>query len=81
MLRINFTILFNIFKEKTTVISNINASKDLLTALIGYQRLQEDELKKVNQLKDLLDKMLTVDPSKRISLNACIAHPFIHEKM
>lgn len=63
------------------MISNINPCKDLLASLVGFQRLQEDEAKKVAQLKDFLDKILTVDPSKRISLNASIAHPFIHEKI
>lgn len=68
-------------REKITVMSNINPTKDLLALLIGYQRLPEDQLKKVTQLKDLLDKMLVVDPSKRISLSHCIAHPFIQEKI
>uniref|UniRef100_A0A8W8JVR2 Serine/threonine-protein kinase PRP4 homolog n=1 Tax=Magallana gigas TaxID=29159 RepID=A0A8W8JVR2_MAGGI len=52
-------------REKVSVLSTISASKDLFAELIGYQRLPEDQLKKVRQLKDLLDSTLMLDPSKR----------------
>ncbi|KAG1652177.1 Serine/threonine-protein kinase PRP4 [Nymphon striatum] len=52
-------------KEKVVAMTSVNPSKDLSTDLIGYQRLPEDQLKKVGQLKDLLDKILMLDPSKR----------------
>lgn len=68
-------------KDKITVISNISQTRDLLSALIGYQSLPEDQLNKVVQLKDLIDKMIMIDPSKRISLNASLMHPFIQEKI
>ncbi len=64
-----------------TVLTTINPSKDLLADLIGYQRLPEDQMRKVRQLKDLLENMLVLDSSKRISINAALAHPFIQEKI
>ncbi|CAI5780059.1 serine/threonine-protein kinase PRP4 homolog [Podarcis lilfordi] len=45
-------------REKVTVMSTINPTKDLLADLIGCQRLPEDQRKKVHQLKDLLDQIL-----------------------
>ena len=58
----------------------ISPNKDLLAEMIGYQRLPEGQLKKVTQLKDLLEKILMLDPSKRISINQALTHPFIQEK-
>ncbi|KAJ8418754.1 hypothetical protein AAFF_G00002530, partial [Aldrovandia affinis] len=52
-------------REKVTVMSTINPTKDLVTDMVGYQRLPEDQRKKVNQLKDLLDQILMLDPAKR----------------
>lgn len=49
--------------------------------MIGFQRLPEDQMKKVMQLKDLLDKVLMLDASKRISINQALTHPFIQEKI
>uniref|UniRef100_K1QGH6 Serine/threonine-protein kinase PRP4 homolog n=1 Tax=Magallana gigas TaxID=29159 RepID=K1QGH6_MAGGI len=68
-------------REKVSVLSTISASKDLFAELIGYQRLPEDQLKKVRQLKDLLDSTLMLDPSKRISINQALTHPFIQDRL
>ena len=68
-------------QEKTTILSTISPSKDLLAELVGFQRLPEDQLRKVHQLKDLLEKVLMLDPAKRISINQALAHPFIQEKI
>ncbi|XP_014673306.1 PREDICTED: serine/threonine-protein kinase PRP4 homolog [Priapulus caudatus] len=68
-------------REKVTVMSTINPTKDLLADLIGFQRLPEDQLRKVTQLRNLLEKMMMLDPSKRLSLNDCLKHPFIQEKI
>ncbi|KAA8580600.1 hypothetical protein FQN60_013558 [Etheostoma spectabile] len=68
-------------REKVTVMSTINSTKDLLTDMIGGQRLPEDQRKKVMQLKDLLDGTLMLDPAKRISINQALQHPFIQEKI
>ncbi|KPP75650.1 serine/threonine-protein kinase PRP4-like [Scleropages formosus] len=68
-------------REKVTVMSTINPTKDLLADMIGCQRLPEDQRKKVVQLKDLLDQILMLDPAKRISINQALQHPFIQEKI
>ncbi|XP_039609267.1 pre-mRNA processing factor 4Bb isoform X2 [Polypterus senegalus] len=68
-------------REKVTVMSTINPTKDLLADMIGCQRLPEDQRKKVIQLKDLLDQILMLDPAKRISINQALQHPFIQEKI
>lgn len=53
----------------------------MLADMVPYSRLPEDQLRKVTQLKDLLDKLLTLDPSKRIPINPALTHPFITEKI
>ncbi|KAH8019752.1 hypothetical protein HPB51_021575 [Rhipicephalus microplus] len=68
-------------EEKVVVMTNINQTRDLSSELIGRQRLPEDQVKKVGQLKDLLEKTLMLDPAKRISINHALAHPFIHDKI
>ncbi|XP_028825397.1 pre-mRNA processing factor 4Bb [Denticeps clupeoides] len=68
-------------REKVTVMSTINPTKDLLSDLIGGQRLPEDQRKKVILLKELLDGTLMLDPAKRISINQALQHPFIQEKI
>lgn len=70
----------NVLQEKVTVLTTISPSKDLLSDLIGHQRLPEDQLKKVNQLKDLLEKLLVSDTRKRPSINESLTHPFIQDK-
>jgi len=74
--------LFLYLQEKITVLSTIPAtSKEVLGSFTTSFRLPEAELKKVNQLKDMLDKMLQLDPAKRITINQCLTHPFITDKL
>ncbi|XP_068438001.1 pre-mRNA processing factor 4Bb [Clinocottus analis] len=68
-------------REKVTVMNTINPTKDLITDMIGCQRLPDDQRKKVMMLKDLLDSTLMLDPAKRISINQALQHPFIQEKI
>ncbi|KAF4089724.1 hypothetical protein AMELA_G00070070 [Ameiurus melas] len=68
-------------REKVTVMSSINPTKDLLNDMVGRQRLPEDQRKKVIQLKDLLDQILVLDPAKRISINQALQHPYVQERM
>ncbi|XP_051555889.1 serine/threonine-protein kinase PRP4 homolog isoform X2 [Myxocyprinus asiaticus] len=56
-------------REKVTVMSTINPTKDLLMDMVGRQALPEDQRKKVVQIKDLLDQILMLDPTKRITIN------------
>lgn len=60
--------------------SSINPSRDLYTELLGNQKLPEDQIRKVGQLKDLLDKIFMLDSSKRIGISQALVHPFISEK-
>ena len=65
-----------------TLLSVINPTRDLLVELMGAQVvIPDDHAKKLAQLRDLLDKILMLDPSKRISINQALMHPFIQEKM
>lgn len=68
-------------QEKVVVMSTLNPSRDLLSELIGNQNLPEDQSRKVNQLKDLLERILMLDSSKRIAINQALTHPFIQEKI
>ncbi|XP_052474412.1 serine/threonine-protein kinase PRP4 homolog isoform X1 [Carassius gibelio] len=66
-------------REKVTVMSTINPTKDLSMDMVGRQTLPEDQRKKVVQLKDLLDQILILDPAKRITINQALQHPYIQE--
>ncbi|CAK8698520.1 unnamed protein product [Clavelina lepadiformis] len=71
-------------REKVTVMSTVNASVDLKKELLSGQsvsRIPEDQLRKINQLIDLLDKCLSLDPAKRLSVSQALAHPFVQEKV
>ena len=63
-----------------SLIANIPATRDLQAELISNQKMPEDQLKKVNQLRDLLDKILLIDTTKRITIRQAIAHPFVDDK-
>lgn len=60
---------------------SIKPIRSLHQELIADQNLPDDQLRKVSQLRDLLDALFALDPSKRLSLNSALAHPFIQEKM
>ena len=61
--------------------SSIPPSRELLSVLIGSQNLDDAHMRKVHQLKDFLEKCLMLDPSKRITINQALVHPFITEKI
>ncbi|KAL1280495.1 hypothetical protein QQF64_015095 [Cirrhinus molitorella] len=68
-------------REKITVMSTINPTKDLSLDMVGRQALPEDQRKKVVQLKEMLDQILMLDPAKRITINQALQHPFIQERI
>ncbi|KAJ6641719.1 Serine/threonine-protein kinase PRP4 like [Pseudolycoriella hygida] len=68
-------------REKIVVMPVIKPCRNLGAELIAEQNLPEDQHRKVTQLRDLLDGIFALDPSKRISLNQALAHPFIQEKI
>lgn len=55
--------------------------RDLMAMLIGKLKLTDDGKRKVGQLKDLLDRMLMLEPGKRISVMDSLQHTFITEKI
>lgn len=61
--------------------STINAIKDFTESLIDSHKVEEDLKRKVAQFKDLMDKLIMLDPSKRLAVNQALAHPFITERM
>ena len=69
-------------KEKTTVMTTINQSSDLMRILIGKQKnLSDEQLRKVTQFKDFLDRIMVLDPGKRMSFYDAFRTPFIMERM
>lgn len=69
-------------REKVVELSNINVSRDLLYELKkSYKNVTVHEEKKVMQLRELLDKMIMLDSSQRLSVTDCLKHPFILEEL
>ncbi|XP_026761395.2 uncharacterized protein LOC113520299 [Galleria mellonella] len=69
-------------REKVVIMSSIKPTRDMQSELAPpHHRLPQQEAKKITQLKDLLERMLMLDPAKRASVNHCLAHPFIQEKI
>lgn len=61
--------------------SSVMATRDLQAELVANQNLPEEQARKVTQLKDLLDKMVALDPVKRLSINQALSHPFLTERI
>ncbi|VDN13633.1 unnamed protein product [Dibothriocephalus latus] len=68
-------------KAKTTVMRNIQITRDLLSDLTDDPQLTPPILRKMTQFRDLLEKVLVLDPTRRISLNDALQHPFIVERI
>ncbi|KAM0792048.1 hypothetical protein ACM66B_004756 [Microbotryomycetes sp. NB124-2] len=76
---LNFLSLEKSGELKTMVIPS-KASHDLRSRLMpasAMKRLRDDEVKVLGQFVDLLDKMLSLDPSKRPTPKEMLNHPFI----
>lgn len=49
-----------------------------MSELIGDQQIeQRDTWKQIDSFRSLLDQMLTLDPTKRLTCNEAAKHPFI----
>merc|ERR1712079_912013 len=68
-------------REKIVSMATVNKTRNLDTELTGGSKLPEDQLRKVGQFRDFLDKVHVLDPAKRISLNECLLHPFIQDRI
>lgn len=63
------------------MMSTMAPNKDLLKDMVAGQRLPADQFRKVNQLKEFLEKILLLDPSKRLSIREALVHPFIRDPL
>ena len=63
------------------MMSTMNATKELTESLVDSHKVEDDLKRKVLQFKDLMDKILLLDPSKRLAVNQALTHPFITERM
>ena len=68
-------------REKVLVQATINPTRYLLADLMADTKLPDDQARKVTQLKDILDRCLMLDPTKRATVDHCLTHPFIREKI
>jgi len=68
-------------REKTVPMPSINKTRNLALELTGGVKLPEDQMKKAMQLRDFLDSICMLDPLKRITVNECLSHPFIQDKI
>lgn len=69
-------------REKVVEMSNINPTRNLHSELKNaFKELSSNEEKKLTQLKDFLEKMITLDPNQRPSITDCLKHPFIREEI
>ncbi|KAK6627428.1 Serine/threonine-protein kinase PRP4 [Polyplax serrata] len=68
-------------REKIVTMSTVTPTRDLQSELVGNQNLPDDQARKVSQLRDLLEKIMMLDASKRLSINHALTHPFLTEKI
>lgn len=69
-------VLTVVGKPLLRVMENIKTKNDLAGSLMSAKSATDDR-KLVLELKSLLDRMFTLDPSKRITVRDALAHPFI----
>ncbi|CAL2030410.1 unnamed protein product [Caenorhabditis brenneri] len=63
-------------RNKITVLANLKPTRDLESELIAGQRLGREQMEQVQAFRQVLDSMLVLDPSKRITCNEALKHPF-----
>lgn len=66
--------------EKVSVLANIPVTRELSKDITTNSRMPDDQAKKISQLRDLLDKILVIDTTKRYTIRQAIAHPFVDDK-
>lgn len=67
-------------KVKIVQMGHISITRDLSAELLAGQALNDNMKRKVLHLKDLLDKILVLDPSKRITPSQALMHPFLLDR-
>lgn len=63
-------------RNKITVLANLKPTRDLEAELIAGQRLGREQMEQVQAFRQVLDSMLVLDPSKRMTCNEALKHPF-----
>jgi serine/threonine-protein kinase PRP4 len=65
--------------------SNVQKTKDLKSMLVpnssSAEKVTPELQKKMTELWDLIEKCTALDPSRRASINDCLSHSFIVEKI
>lgn len=65
-------------KPVTRVLDFSKPTKDLTTLLLsGSTRVNAEEKKQIYELKNMLERMLTLDPAKRLTIKDALHHPFL----
>jgi len=65
-------------RPTTKIVTILHATKDLVSLLAPNGMADNDkETRKILQLKDLLEKCLMLDPTKRITPEQALFHPFL----
>jgi len=65
----------------TNVIQTRFVRNDLIPTSNSNEKVTPELTKKMQQLSDLIEKCTVLDPSRRVSITECLAHPFIVEKI
>jgi hypothetical protein len=68
-------------QEKINRFSQLPARRDLHRLLVGSQALSDKERRKVEQFRDLLDRIFEMNPERRLTPKEACGHPFVTEKM
>ncbi|VDK84062.1 unnamed protein product [Litomosoides sigmodontis] len=67
-------------RDKITTLSVVKITRNLENELLGDQELDKEGMRKLEQFRSLLDAMVTLDNSKRITCGEALKHPFVVEK-
>eukprot|EP00049_Salpingoeca_infusionum_P004826 m.84275 g.84275 ORF g.84275 m.84275 type:complete len:154 (-) comp12743_c0_seq2:176-637(-) len=67
--------------EKITPIAYTKPPSSFQAMLLTGHTLAPEQRKHFSNFKDLLERMLMIDPDKRISVREALRHPFITDKM
>lgn len=69
-------VVFLTGKPILRLMESFKAKQDLGSALLSAKSATDDR-KQVLELRNLLDRMFNLDPSKRITAREALAHPFV----
>lgn len=68
-------------KEKVVVMPVVNKTRKLQEELVAGQILPKDQEIKVTELRKMLESILCLDPSRRLSIKEALNHSFIKDPM